>query len=216
MNPEIWKKHFAEAYKAAGENFSKSIEEFLLFDLPEKRTEEMIQKSLKAKDIIQAHVFQKAVVGETFGDVGRIREKFGSPIEDNYGLRTGPFINVAKAYWTFKIEIDDLNPEYTNKFITQILLLAEREIAAIFFPTPGPVAISVKKRREAQRETLQEYAPQIDIERFLEESPILKADLHAQGDGCLSIIIASILIPIAVIVVFSCLSWVPFIAFLGR
>jgi hypothetical protein len=58
----------------------------------------------------------------------------------------------------------------------------EIEIAGEFFPTPG-ISMPVSLRRMKQKSTLNAYAPSMDIERFLSESPILRA---GRG-GCLGV-----------------------------
>lgn len=62
-----------------------------------------------------------------------------------------------------------------------LLRQVEINIASLFFPTPGSASIPVKKRLQDQRQFLKEVAPNIDIERFLSENPILKWESSRQG-----------------------------------
>jgi len=119
------------------------------------------------------YFFRKAVCGETFGPTGRIEETFGRPVERNYQLSSGPFISLAKTYWTYKVEVHDLFPEHHDLVLSQVLTKVEGDIASVFFPTPGPVMIWVRQRRQQQRQLLEQYAPEIDIDTFVENNPIL-------------------------------------------
>lgn len=68
-----------------------------------------------------------------------IKERFGNTLEENYGMLDGPFIDMAKTYWTFKIEVGDLYPDYHNRVLSKILQEIEFNRASVFFPTPGPI-----------------------------------------------------------------------------
>jgi len=148
----------------------------LLSEFPESPTYEQKMIATEALEVMYDVFFRKAARGETFGDLIRVKERFGNSIEENYDLSSGPFINFAKTYWTYKLELKDLFPTHNKLILSRILNEIEMTIASVFFPMPGPIKIPVKKRKEKQRELLQEFAPEIDIERFLDENPILKAD----------------------------------------
>ncbi|MBU0687608.1 MAG: hypothetical protein KKB81_07170 [Candidatus Margulisbacteria bacterium] len=88
----------------------------------------------------------------------------------------GPFYNLAKTYWTFRIQVFDITPEsidfesmgeeagldvimaQPNKAILKILNKIEQDVATLFFPTPGPYLPPEHLRKDAQKEYLQEYA----------------------------------------------------------
>jgi hypothetical protein len=67
-------------------------------------------------------------------------------------------------------------------------------IASVFFPTPGALKMPLTLRKTKQRQLLQEYAPEIDIERFLSENPILRVEASRKGCfGSIMIVVLSVL-----------------------
>lgn len=195
MNPDQWVRIMEEAYQSTGATLSPNKRALLLADLPENPNQAQREVVAEASHAMSRYFFKKVSRGETFGSLSRIREEFGMSLEENYGLSSGPFINMAKTYWTYKLEVGDLSPGYHRLALSKILLKIEFDFGSIFFPTPGPMKIPL--RREAQRQVLQEYAPDVDIDRFLSESPILRAE-ETRG-GCLRVIIFIMSIPVAVL-----------------
>lgn len=182
MNIDQWLLQVSQAYQSAGQQLLPDKKVFLLAELSESITEVQKETLAEVYNIMTLFFYGKASRSETFGSLRRIKERFGSSLEENYGLSNGPFIDIAKTYWTYKLEVQDLFPEHNKCTLSQVLLKIETDIACVFFPTPGPVTIPVSLRRETQRQLLQEYAPGIDIERFLSESPILKVlEEHKRG-----------------------------------
>lgn len=196
MNAEKWVLEVSKAYQSVGLAFPPDKKTSLLAELPERSTETQKEMVAEALDVMTRYFFKKASNGETFGPLSRIKEQFGRSLEENYGLSSGPFINMAKTYWTYKLEIGDLFPEYHSIILSQMLLQLETNIASLFFPTPGPATIPLSQRKEGQQRVLQEYAPTIDAKRFLSENPILQAST-GRG-GCLGTLIVLMLIPIVV------------------
>lgn len=123
---------------------------------------------------VERELWRRVCARETFGDLNRVAQRFGRSLEDNYGVTTGPFLDVAKAYWTFKLEMGDILPKYHDTWIGQALTAVEFRIAQLFFPTPGPISMPKRLRKEAQREYLQNAAPTFEIDRYLKENPMLK------------------------------------------
>ncbi len=174
MNIDRWISCISEAYGITGGILSPYAKEVLLGKLPgnnlSKSQNDIVEET---REVIRRYFFRKAAHGEIFGPISRIKEKFGNSVEENYSLSSGPFVDMAKTYWTYKIEAEDLLPKYHNLALSQVLLQIEGDIASIFFPTPGPMVIWVRQRRETQRQLLKQYAPEIDIGTFLENNPIL-------------------------------------------
>lgn len=157
-------------------------------------------------DVMLRYFFKKATSGGIFGDLGRIKEKFGRTLEKNYPRMSVPFRQLAQAYWTFKIEVGDLFPRHHDKLIAQVLVATEGAIGSIFFPAPGPEGIdsevlkymekdgwpsasemrklrpSVQGREKAMRETLSIYAPELNADEFVRNNPILFRE-RAHGYG---------------------------------
>lgn len=200
MNIDQWLLQVSQAYQSVGKQFSLDKKAFLLAELSESSTESQKKTIAEVFDIIIRFFFSKASRGETFGSLNRIKEQFGRSLEENYGLSSGPFIDMAKTYWTYKIEVQDLFPQHYKCALSKILLKIETTIAGVFFPTQGPISMPVTQRKEAQRQLLQEYASGINIEKFLYESPILKA--QSGRSGCLGVALILIFIPVGTIVIF--------------
>ncbi|MCX5885703.1 MAG: hypothetical protein NT096_07320 [Proteobacteria bacterium] len=200
MNIDQWLLQVSQAYQSVGKRFSSDKKVFLLAELSESSTESQKETIAEVFDIMTRFFFSKASRGETFGSISRIKEQFASSLEENYGLSSGPFIDMAKTYWTYKLEVQDLFPQHHKCALSQILLEIETNIAGVFFPTPGPISMPVSQRKEAQRQQLQEYAPRMDIERFLSESPILK--VSGGQSGCLGMALIIMLFPVVLLVVF--------------
>ncbi len=196
MNIEQWISCISEAYKEAGEAFSPRKKKMLLEELPEdspsidQATRLSIEagviakpigiqdESLKdvtdeVKELVIRYFFKKVTLGETFGSITKVEQKFGHSVESNYDLSSGPFIDMAKTYWTYQLEVRDLFPKYHNLVLAQVLAEVEGRIGSVFFPFPGPIILWLRGRRETQRELLEELAPEMDIDAFLDNNPLL-------------------------------------------
>ncbi len=197
MNIEQWISCIAEAYETAGEAFSPPKKEMLLEELPEDSPNidlatrlgieagvtpkplEIQDESLNdviddTKELVTRYFFKKVTLRETFGPITRVEQKFGHSLEANYGISSGPFIDMAKTYWTYQLEVRDLFPKYYNLVLAQVLVQVEQQdIGSVFFPFPGPIIHWVRGRRETQRELLEQYAPEMDIDAFLDNNPLL-------------------------------------------
>ncbi len=191
MNIEEWVIELEEAYQSIGTSLLDDRKQVLLTELSASSSEAQKQVVAEAIDVMTRYFFRKVVAGRTFGPPSRIKERFGDSVEENYGLSTGPFIDMARAYWTYKTEVGDLFPKHHSLALSQALREVEMNIGSVFFPTPGPMSIPVEKRVETQRQILDELAPDIDIERFLSESPILRAE--AGRRGCFGLLLFSFL-----------------------
>lgn len=194
MTDDEWLKHFEEAYKLPFRHdirvdrwekreFSPKEIEFLLSEYSE---EFKIVHLQAIKDIIQImtrYLFEKAATGYTFCRLEKVESTFGRTLEQNYGVSTGYFYNLAKTYWTLKVQLDEESLQYVHKKSTplffMILRTVELNIASGFFPTGSYV------NEDNQRQILKEFAPEINIERFISENPMLKT---AKG-GCLGVLL---------------------------
>jgi phage FluMu protein Com len=196
MNIEQWISCMAEAYKEAGKTLSHRKKEILLGSLSEdnsdidERTkyatafgsivEPLAAQDESFKEVIEEttelfthYFFKKVTLGEVFGPITRVEQKFGHSLEANYAISGGPFMDMTRTYWTYKLEIEDLLPKYYNLVMSQVLLQIEGSIGSVFFPFPGPAITWVRERRETQRELLEEYAAGMDIDAFLNNNPFL-------------------------------------------
>jgi len=191
MKAEQWVNEVSKAYRSFGLNFTEETRTSLLSENSEGNDETQKSNLEEALEVMTRLFCRKASTGGTFGSIGRIAKKFGRTLEMNYGLSSGPFFNMAKTYWTFKVEVGDLFPDYYNLGISQILGELEMSFASLFFPTAR--VAPVDQYREHQRRFLRKNMPSIDSDRFLAENPLLKA--AGGGSGCLGAISVFILFP---------------------
>lgn len=197
MNIQDWEREITAAFSGQGKEYTAELQQ-LMHSSPDPATEsEAKGRVVEVVNAMQRHFWKKAAAGQTFGNVDRIREKFGKSLEENYGLSSGPFLDVARAYWTYQAEVGDIYPEYRRKWIGEALTAVEINVRTLFFPTAGPMTVPEKTRRAAQKELLEDFAPEMDIERFLSESPILRADSNS---GCMGMVALVSLIPIGLAV----------------
>jgi len=181
MNANEWLLCLPKAYNVAEKEFSTHKKRLLkkklklrLEDLSkEEAVKSMCRMGVKpalalwgaefqgeVEEIMQVlthYFFRKAIHGETFGPIARIKERFSPSLEENYELTSGPFINLARTYWTYDIEVHDLFPQHYDLMLAQILLKVERDLGSLFFPTPGKVVIWVRQRKQQQRQLLEQY-----------------------------------------------------------
>lgn len=174
-----WSARLSAAYKEAQLTLSPEKERSLFKEPLSPEQEQLAEETFK---VLMRYFFSKASCGEPFGPLHRIRERFGRSLEENYGLTEGPFMDLAKTYWTFKLEVQDLVKDDPYMGLSEILKDIEVSVASVFFPTPGPHTIPLEERVEKQREMLSTLAPKMDIERFFAESPLLKPK-HGFGQG---------------------------------
>lgn len=185
MNIDGWIGEVEKAYKAFSKILTVTDKEMLLKDIIEKPstfddTDRLIAESAAAEmqkeliyeisELFIRYLFKKASHDETFGDIHRVEERFGETIQKAYGINSGPYLNLAKAYWTFKTELRDLWIEKTNhrkKIIIQVLNIVDQEVGWSFFPLPGPLTVPAAIRRKEQEKFLEKYAPDADIEGII-------------------------------------------------
>lgn len=173
MRSSEWLEHVSRAYGQAGQKLSTTLQRDLITQGAYSQEDARFKQAF---ELFTRYFFKMGTQGATFGDVRKVKERFGYTLEENYGLSSGPFVNLARTYWTFKIELDDLVTENREFPLTEILRSLEYHVASIFFPTPGPLRMPVSARVAMQRQMLEAYAPEVDINRFLNENPILKAE----------------------------------------
>ena len=113
--------------------------------------------------------------GRTFGNTNRIKETYGTSLNEKYNINSGLFFDFAKTYWTFKVEIMDLFNRYSSNtlFISHILVKCEVFLAQIFFPSPGPNSISESERITSQKEFLKAFSPSTDVDAFISSNPTI-------------------------------------------
>ncbi|MBN2376655.1 MAG: hypothetical protein JXD22_09645 [Sedimentisphaerales bacterium] len=127
-------------------------------------------------DILTKAFFEKVLNKDAFGDEAKVNEIFGKTLQENYGVYNGPFLDLARTYWTFKIEVMELFAPHSDKFnlvISQFLISYIMEIGGCFFPTPGPFKYPYKDRIRAQEMYFEIYAPNFDKKTYFKNNPVL-------------------------------------------
>jgi len=210
MTNDEWLKYFEEAYKLPfreniridrweNRDFTRSEIQFLLSKVKSSGEYSNIERKhcLEIIQIFTRLFFRKALNGETFCYLEKIKSDFfGKSFEQIYGSSSGPFTNLAKTYWTFRHQLNedtDRPKEYTPLFF-QILRNVETNIAGGFFPSAGAVS------EEIQRKILKEFAPEIDIERFINENPMIRS----KKTGCIGALLFIPFVAFLVFALFNC------------
>jgi len=172
--PEWWEL-IKQKYEELGITKDTFTSSFLLSKPPEFIMDEHRAIIWEVSDMVWRIIFAKATTGDAFGDPGRIKQRFGESVEEIYGLYEGPFINLARAYWTYRLGIDDLTPIYDETALAMILARVEADFNFVFF---GPSELPVVLLKAQQIDLLNKYAPpELDIQRLLRENPLLRLRL---------------------------------------
>lgn len=135
-------------------------------------------------DVMQAYFWNQVDNKATFGSARRIKEStgLGVSIKERYSLSSGPFVDFARTYWTFRVEVLDLIENHLTTPLAQVLIQIEASVASYFFPRMQPIKPDASEIREGQKHILMTYTSKLDVDRFLSESPVLK-ELEKK-DGC--------------------------------
>jgi len=195
MDIVSWENEIRAAFRSQGKEYTPALRELMLRAVDEATKDQDKYRAVEVTNAMQRYFWQKVIEGKTFGDVARVQQKFGRSLEENYRMNSGPFVNLARAYWTYQIELhDDVFVEHIDKWIYQALSALEVKVRTLFFPMPGPAHVPVKMRRAAQEECLRQFAPELDIQEFLDENPILKAESKS---GCMGVVVVALVIAAA-------------------
>lgn len=145
----------------------------------EKKPDEIKQHNQRVGEIhemVFRGFFFCAAKGTPLCPEGKFTEKFGNSIEDNYPKASESFLKFAKTYWTLRVLVYDLM-EFDMEWIgAQLLGEVEQNIRRTFFTFPGHKRIALSERKKFQRETLEVFGKDINIEEFMKGNPILSRD----------------------------------------
>ncbi|MFC1799446.1 hypothetical protein ACFL2Z_00835 [Candidatus Eisenbacteria bacterium] len=176
MNIKDWARGVSEAYVSLGKVFPKGMEKFLLSKAPREPTAGQQQDLINASEVLLRRFFVKASRGEMFGSVGRIEKRLGRSILEYYGIQEGVFAAAARTYWTFEAEAEDAATRDGDRVIVMALFQVKMAVSWLFVPTPPFMGMPVGRRIEEQRRYLSEYGPDIDIDAFVHENPLLEPE----------------------------------------
>jgi hypothetical protein len=171
MDIRSWEVEVEQALKRRNLNYRPTYSDIAFASPPPREALRL------AGDIMNAmtqEFWRRVCAHEVFGDTKRIENHFGRSLENNYGVSAGPFLDLAKTYWTYKLEMFDILPKHSDRWLGQALMEMEFSIAKLFFPMPGPITMPKKLRKLTQREYLKAFAPTFAIEQYLKENPMLK------------------------------------------
>ena len=188
MNNEEWLNLIEEAYRLPFREdirvdkwdkleFDEREKSFLLSKYSKEYANQHQEHILQIVQVFTRFIFKKALMGETFCDPSKIRKEFGETLEQRYNVTPGHYLNFAYTYWTLRLQLDEdqnRQPKEHVPLFFPILRTAEMNISGSFFPSGGQVSA------ENQKQILREYAPEINIEKFLSDNPLL-----AKKSGCL-------------------------------
>lgn len=129
--------------------------------------------------------FDAATDGHEFIDREIIFKRFHGTVANNYPEAGPAFLRFANSYWTLKTLVDDLKETEPYSGLTGVLgAVIDKHVGPLFFPVPGPVKIPASRREADQRSYLDQLAPRVDIEEFMQHNPILLRD-RKSATGCL-------------------------------
>jgi len=177
------------------QNFDEYTIKYGLTSLLPYIPEQYLTACEEFREILYKEFFKRVSNRYGFGEETRIKERFKMTLPENYRIPEGPFIDMAHTYWTFKLEVDDLFPQYHNIILAQLLKSVEFEIGSLFFPTPGPDKPPIEQRVKTQEMILETYAPNFNRKAFFESNPILNnlKDKEVKWPGFVYILIFSII-----------------------
>jgi hypothetical protein len=169
MDIEAWEHEFEQAFNLCDLDCRPTYSAISL-----RKLEQDKNLAVDMKIAMERYFWKRVCDRKPFGVTHRVTEQFGKSIEENYGMKSGPFMDLAVCYWTFKIEMQDVLPASFETWLAQALIGVEHQIRVLFFPTPGPLSMPRRFRKAAQRDYLQQAAPGFDIERCLKDNPMLR------------------------------------------
>ncbi len=169
MDIEAWEHEFEQAFRLCDLDYRPTYSAIALHKLEQDK-----KLAVDMKIAMERYFWRRVCDRRPFGNMRRVTERFGKPVEENYGVSSGPFIDLAACYWTFQTEMQDLLPTYFETWLAQALLGVEYQIRILFFPTQGPLTMPRKVRKAAQRDYLSQAAPSFDVERCLKDNPMLR------------------------------------------
>ncbi len=120
------------------------------------------------------YFFSNVKAGHYYCNPARI-EEYHHESQENWlgGIKEGMLYQLFVTYYTFKIKILDWGKQIGDGivkkvFLDEIVRGIETELAACFFPTPGPVNFSPMMRLLSIKSILENYAPDITFDEILE------------------------------------------------
>jgi len=165
-----------EALASEGESLPQEDQELLLQD------SESI-KGLSDKEKESINIITRALFKNFFDNVkngnyyytpSKIKEYYNEAPEERLGgIAEGIFYRLFVAYYTLKIKILERGKLIGDDIVKMVILDeivsgVEMDLAAAFFPTPGPANLSPTMRLVFIKLQLENYAPDITFEEIFE------------------------------------------------
>ena len=126
-------------------------------------------------DLLFRNFFNNIKTGHYYCDPSKIKEYYHINPEDRLlgGINEGMFYRLFVAYFTLKIKILEWGKLVGDDIVKLVLLDEivrgiETELAAAFFPTPGPAVHSPLMRLVSIKVKLEKYAPNITFDEIFE------------------------------------------------
>jgi len=174
--PDQWIQLIKHGFKLCGEESESDVAEMLLF--PAAGADGGVEQGLMEsfREPILALIIRTAVAKQLFTSAEHLIQTFGTGMQGRF---RGYYLDLARAYWSYRLAVDDLRREHPELLLTSILSSAEVEFASLFFPSPGPAAVPRALRKNIQLQVLSRWAPEWDISTFMAQNPTARS-------GCLA------------------------------
>ena len=117
--------------------------------------------------------YRMATNGSLFGSLKRIRETFGFTLEQNYALTEGPFIKMARTYWIFKLEVEDLFEKDSNLLNLQYAILEKLKVDHPHVRDKELWTMVLKSRSLSRLNRGAPGIPNYEIERIIRKKNLL-------------------------------------------
>jgi len=137
---------------------------------PESFPKEWLDLREKDIELFLRDFFRRVEHGELYCDYSLVVKKFG---EELVGQRmrgkSGLHYNLERVYWTLNVKLNDWIDQNIKTYdcslvceLDEIVARTDSWLGEAFFPTPGPLDIGSRKRKELQKQMLHEFAPALE------------------------------------------------------
>lgn len=165
-----------EAVASEGKSLSQEGQKLLLRDSESTVALSDNEKEILSfvNDLLFRNFFSNVKAGHYYCDPAKINEYHNEGPESRLGgVKEGMLYQLFVAYFTLRIKILDwgklIGDDIVKRvFLDEIVCGVETELAACFFPTPGPANISPMMRLVFIKTKLENYAPDITFDEIFE------------------------------------------------
>lgn len=193
MNIDQAKLLVSEAFKEDGRTLSRELKELAFTPQSRAAWDGNKLKIAEITNAVQRKFWRAVENGECIGNPAKVEAKLGKSVEEQFNSYDGPFLDLARAYWTYKIEIQELMHEHGDLAVSHALQGLEIKLRQLFFPTPDMLHVSEEMIKSAQLDNLSQFAPSIDAFKLIEDNAIARKG-RTENSGCMGAIVGVALI----------------------